>query len=1206
MPGRRPGRNAHPPPKAGSEPELRKCSSPGSDVPMNSSGKSNGAAARPSADRHTSSAYFGAMELVDDQIVFSASDLMGHLACSRLTALELHALKNGLPRPAPDSADADVLRRRGEEHEAAFLVRLQVEGRRVVELDRPGPGLQGLAAAEAATVGAMAAGSEVIYQGSFFDGRWRGHPDFLFRVDQPSARWPWSYEVCDTKLARRVKSGAILQTCSYSDHVERIQGSPPEHIHIVGGDFAMRSERLADFAAYYRRVKAGFDETVSGVQDDGYVWPVEHCGLCPWSGVCDERRRDEDHLSLVAGLRRSQARKLAAGGFPTVRALAASGEAPIRGLQTPVEQRLRAQARLQVEQRQTGTVHYELVEPVESGLGLCLLPPPSAGDVFFDLEGDPFIADDGLEYLFGVTTIDTGEPTFQPMWAHDKAAEKRAFEAFVDFVTARLERHPDLHVYHYAAYEPTALKRLMGAHGTREPEVDALLRGGVFVDLYTVVRQGIRVSQESYSLKALEPLYMGKRDGAVTSAASSIVAYEEWILGGDSRVLNEIAEYNRIDCESTWRLREWLEERRLEAEARGGAALPRPVPRNGEPPEDQAEAEAQTAALVARLTAGVPDEPVERTPEESATWLLAQLLDWHRREDRPEWWAYFSRLEMSPEELIDDAEALGELKYEGVIREVARSFVHRYSFAPDQEHKILAGSTAYDPATGKPAGTVDHIDSGLGLLDLKRGKTSVAPHPAAVIPGPPHDDRVLRRALARVGEWVAEHGIDAQGGPYRAVRDLLLHRPPRIAGHPNDLPLARPGEVLAAPLSRLALALEGGGCLPVQGPPGTGKTWAAARAVVDLVKAGRRVGITAMTHKAIGNLLDEVSAAADAAGVSIRALQKADEDDRCTSAAVECVNDNAAVEAAVAAGSVDIVAGTPWLFARDGLLGAVDVLVVEEAGQMSLANVVAVGGAAKNIILVGDPQQLAQPSKGTHPVGAGASALEHVLGGHATIPASRGILLDVTYRMHPDICGFISDAFYDRRLRSASSCEDQRVSPGPWARGTGLRWVPVEHFGNRVSSAEEAAEVARGVEALCGREWVDQDGRRRRLGLDDILVVAPCNAQVARLRAALPGGARVGTVDKFQGQQAAVVIFSMATSSADDVPRGLEFLFSLNRLNVAISRARALAVLICSPELLRVRCRTPEQMRLVNALCLLVEHSRRHAGGVDSDARSAA
>jgi uncharacterized protein len=307
---------------------------------------------------------------------------------------------------------------------------------------------------------------------------------------------------------------------------------------------------------------------------------------------------------------------------------------------------------------------------------------------------------------------------------------------------------------------------------------------------------------------------------------------------------------------------------------------------------------------------------------------------------------------------------------------------------------------------------------------------------------------------------------------------------------------------------------------------------------------------------------------------------------------VEVVGDNHLVAARLGEGRADVVAGTPWLFARPELAGAVDVLFVDEAGQMSLANVVAAGASAESIVLLGDPQQLAQPSKGAHPPGAGASALEHLLGDHATIPADRGLFLATTWRLHPALCDFVSEAFYEGRLEPDPACRTQCLDDGTWAGGAGVRWRPVHHAGNRTASAEEVTEVVRGVDALLGRRWTDRDGRRQRLGLDDILVVSPYNAQVARLRTALPPGARVGTVDRFQGQEAAVVIFSLATSSTDDLPRSVEFLYSLNRLNVAVSRARALVVLVCCPDLLRVRCRTPREMRLANALCRLAELAR--------------
>ncbi|TML58747.1 MAG: TM0106 family RecB-like putative nuclease, partial [Actinobacteria bacterium] len=1066
---------------------------------------------------------------------------------------------------------------------------LRSEGREVIEIAGDHRSLAGLRRAAADTEAALRAGAELVYQATFFDGRWLGHADFLRRVDTPTDLGPFGYEVLDTKLARRVKAAALLQTAAYSAQLAGVQGVAPERMHVVLGDRSEESYLVREFAAYHRMIQRRLEDAAMGEPLATYPDPVEHCGVCRWAEVCDSRRRADDHLSLVAGMRRDQTRKLAAAGIETVAALARTDvDDRVPGVSAPSLDRLTHQAELQIRQRTTGQVHYELLAPDGPGRGLGALPPPSAGDLFFDIEGDPFAEGDGLEYLFGVVELVEGAPRYHAFWAHSRADEKRAFEQLVDFFVARLDRRPDLHVYHYAPYEPTALKRLMGRHGTREDEVDRLLRGQVLVDLYQVVRQGVRVSQESYSIKKLEPLYAPAREGPIADGGSSIVAYEGWLESGDAQVLEALAAYNEADCVSAWRLRDWLEARRDELEARLGEAPPRPEPPDtAEGSEQLAVALAETEALVHRLTAGIPDDPAARSPDEHARWLLAQLLNWHRREAKPEWWAYYHRLALNDEELADDPDAIGGLVYEGVVNRVKRSLVHRYRFDPSQEHKIAAGTRPLDPRTEEPAGLLAHIEAAEGVLHLMRGERSDAPHPTSVVPPKPIDTGVQRRALARLAQWVLDHGIATPAGEHSAARDLLLSMPPRVQGHMGGA-LTRPGESDLDAARRLALSLDGG-CLPVQGPPGSGKTWIGARMIVELVRAGRRVGISATSHRAIGNLLDEVCRYAADAGVEVRALQKANEHERCSSPCVRFADSNAVVDEALAGGAVDVVAGTPWLFAREQLDGAFDVLFVDEAGQMSLANALAVAGSARNLVLLGDPQQLAQPSKGTHPPGADRSALEHLLGEHATIPADRGLFLRTTWRLHPLVCGFVSEAFYEGRLTADPSCARQDVDGPLPLGGAGLRHLPVPHRGNRSCSPEEAGVVADAVADLLGRPWTGCRGDTRPLALGDVLVVAPYNAQVAELARQLPAGARVGTVDKFQGQEGAVVVFSMATSGADDLPRTVEFLYSLNRLNVAVSRARALAVLVASPALLQLRCRTPGQMRLANALCRLVE-----------------
>jgi predicted RecB family nuclease len=1168
------------------------------------------------------------MQEIGGVLVLSPSDLSGFLACPHLTQLERQVAAGLLARPLIDDPDGDVRARRGDEHEQAELARLRALHRGVVEIPRPDSSTQALRAAEAATLAAMAAGAPVIYQASFFDGRWRGHADFLLRVETPTVLGPWGYEVADTKLAHRARPEALLQLCAYSEQVARLQGVWPEEMAVVTGDGERHRYRVADAAAYWRSARARLEAVVDGGLAATYPERIGHCDLCSWAEVCDARRRADDHLSLVAGMRRSAITALGRVGVTTAAALAVRPlGAPVRGMGQASADRMREQARLQLRQRADGRVRYELLLPdrdldtgsddeadeadeadegdeadahdgvaVAEARGLALLPPPSPGDLFFDIEGDPWVGDAGLEYLWGVVSTPAGgPPSYRALWAHTPAQERGAFEAFVDLVMAGLDADPDLHVYHYAPYEATALKKLMGRHGTREAEVDRLLRGKVLVDLYRVVRQGVRVSQEGYGLKKLEPLYLGPRQGGITDGGSSIAAYEGWLESGDQGVLDALADYNELDCRSTLCLRDWLEDRRAELVTFTGADPGRPPPADGLAPEAQAQTEAHTAALAARLVAGLPDDGEERTAEQQARWLLAQLLDWHRRESRPEWWAWYDRRGRSEDELADDADSLAPLTYVGEAGRVKRSVVHRYGFPP-QEHKMAVGDKPLDPATEKPAGEVMAVDSVAGTIDLKRGLTSNAPHPRALVPAKPVDTAVLRDGVARVAEHVlGTSDGSAPSGPYRAALDLLARRPPACAGHPPGAPLAAGGEAGADAVRRLVPTLAGG-WLAVQGPPGSGKTSAGAAVIVDAVRRGARVGVTGPSHRAIANLLSAACARAGDEGVALSAVQRTnDQADVVRSPCVVWADSPGSVADALAAGGVDVVAGTAWHFARQDIAGALDLLVVDEAGQVSLANVVAMSGAAPDLVLLGDPQQLAQPTKGVHPCGAEVSALGHVMAGAATVAADRGVFLDRSYRMHPEVCRFVSDVAYDGRLEADPACARQRVDHGPVVAGSGLRWLRVASEGNRTASGEEAVAVAAVVHALVGRPYTDHRGGRRLLTLDDVLVISPYNAQVARLAAALPPGARVGTVDRFQGQEAPVVVYSMAASSAEEVPRGVEFLFSLNRLNVAVSRARAMAVLVCSPALLQARCSSPDQLRLVNALCRFTELARQGA-----------
>jgi uncharacterized protein len=460
----------------------------------------------------------------------------------------------------------------------------------------------------------------------------------------------------------------------------------------------------------------------------------------------------------------------------------------------------------------------------------------------------------------------------------------------------------------------------------------------------------------------------------------------------------------------------------------------------------------------------------------------------------------------------------------------------------------------------------------------------------------------MRGALGRLADHVIGAGSIAGPGADRAARDLVLRHAPRVAGMEPGAPLVAAGEAPLDAARRIVLGLESS-VLPIQGPPGTGKTYTGARMIVELVRAGRQVGVTAQSHRVITNLLDAVARAATAEGIAVRIGQRCDSPDGAsTDPSVERISVSDAVAPGLVADRWDVVGGTSWLWAREDLAGAVGVLFVDEAGQVSLATVCSMAGAADSVVLLGDPNQLPQVSQGTHPEGAAASAHEHLVGDAKTIAPDRGLFLGTTYRLHPDVNAFISDAFYEGRLGTDPANERQLIAPGEPVGGTGVRFQPRSHTGNGNRSRDEAAWIAEVIAGLEGRSWTDRDGVTRPLAVEDVLVVAPYNAQVVEIahqvERRLGRRPNVGTVDMFQGREAPVAIYSMTTSAPEDAPRDLEFLYSGNRLNVAMSRARGLAVLVASPALLRVACRTPEQIRLVNALCRLVEIAELQQAGL--------
>ena len=1124
------------------------------------------------------------MHAADGELQLSASDLVNHLACRHLTALNLAVTAGERKAPFRRDRMLELLVERGLAHERSYIEHLEAAGLQVTRID--GAGIQ--AGPVDDTVAAMRAGAEVIVQGALTDGRWSGRADILRRVDAPSGLGPWSYEVYDTKLSRETKGGTILQLSLYSDLAASVQGRPPEHMYVVPpwSGFQAQRFRIDDYAAYYRLVRRDLEGSLAqDAQACTYPDPKPHCDVCRWRHDCEARRRDDDHLCLVAGISGTQTRELQSRGIGSTAALAVEtlplGWKPERGAAQSY-QRVREQARVQVEARKQQRPFYETL-PLEPERGLARLPGPSPGDVFFDFEGDSFAGEGGLEYLFGyVYDDDAGEQQYTGLWALDREAERANFQQFVDWVMERWRRHPDMHVYHFAPYEPSAMKRLMGRYATREDEVDRMLRAGLFVDLYRVVRDGILAGVESYSIKKLEAFYEYERFVDLDDANDSLYKVESALELADAPGITEedkrdVEGYNRDDCISTLRLRDWLEGIRTGL-TDGGEQIERPASKDGDPSEPLNERRQRFQALAEHIAQGVPADRDERSEEQHARWVLANVLDWHWREDKVDYWEHYRLSVLSVEDLADERQAVANLAFLERVGGTDRAPIHRYRYE-DQETDLRGGASLRNDG-GSPLGTLVDIDLQARTVDIKKRQDTAEVHPEAAYAFDRYPTDGLADSLLRLGEHVAGNGIGGSGA-YGAARDLLLRRPPRLGGHP----IRAAGETGLAAALRIGPWLQST-VLPIQGPPGSGKTYTGGRMIADLVHRGKRVGITANSHKVIRNLMDEVIEAVDERGIAIKAIQRCQPEDFVVGQGrIALAEDNPAVSNALDNGT-QLVGGSAWLWTTPEAAGAVDVLFVDEAAQMSLANVLAVSQAADSLVLLGDPQQLEQPTKGSHPDGAGVSALAHLLDGRQTIEEDRGLFLEETRRLHPDVCEFTSEVFYQDKLSPHQGMEQQRViSDGP-VSGTGLRLLSVTHEGNRNSSSEEADRVAELYRRLTdgGSAWVDDKGETRPITNDDVLIIAPYNAQVAKLLDRMPG-ARIGSVDRFQGQEAPVVIYSMATSTPEEAPRGMEFLFSLNRLNVATSRARCVCVLVASPALFAPECRTPRQMQLANAFC---------------------
>lgn len=1186
------------------------------------------------------------MYLVDGTVVTSASDLKKASECefAFLRELDVKLGRDTLFEPVADPM-LERAGRLGDEHEHRVLESYRERfGAGVVEIERPDlRDADQVAAAVAATLAAFEAGAPVVFQATFVDDGFVGFADFIVR--QPDGR----YLVQDSKLARRARVTALLQLAAYAAQLDRLGIPRADTVELLLGDGTTSTHRLDDIEPVYRLRRARLEQIVAErVAADGPVaWGDPRYtldGRCP---TCDLEVQAHRDVLLVAGLRITQRSALFDAGIDTLDELATS-EGPVHGILDATIESHRIQARLQLQAEAAeraadaaGTRSPDdppLPPPVvvRDAASLAAIPEPDAGDLFFDFEGDPLYTegaanDWGLDYLFGM--VDTQE-RFTPLWAHSFAEERVALEQFLALVAARRAAHPNMHIYHYASYERTHLLTIAARHGVGEAAVDQLLADGVLVDLYPIVKRAVRVGSRSYSIKKLEPLYMGTelREAEVKSGGDSILEYvrarELLATGGldpatglsgaaaAQHVLDDLADYNRYDCVSTLRLRDWLL-----AIAREHGVQPVPESLLIEAAKAAGKVyEASPLAVELQRLAGPPDDP-ERDADHTALALAAAAIDYHDRESKSFWWGHFFRVEQPIEAwedhrdvlVVDPARSAMTQRWyrEDQHRTDRREVLLRGRVAPGSrfgvgaELFVLYDSPAPFPRQGLRPGSrtpnsvrvLEVLDDGLLVEERSVAGSTWSELPMAVVPGTPPPAGRQRDAIL---EWAQELSSSYPfTWPANPAIDVLRRTPPRTRSAAGLAPLADHDYVPAVIASLLDLDDS---FLAVQGPPGTGKTYVASHTIAELVtRHGWRIGVVAQSHAVVENVLDSVVRA----GLAPDLVAKAPKDPREPGdhAYTIITKDGVAEYTAANAASGFVVGGTAWDFANADRVPrrSLDLLVIDEAGQFSLAATIASSVAARNLLLLGDPQQLPQVSQGNHPEPVDESALGWVADGHDVLPAEYGYFLAESRRMHPAVAEPVSHLSYDGELHShpvASLRSLEGVEPG-------LVPVPVLHSGNATASPEEAGVVVELVGELLGRAWVDATEAAsvaRPLGQCDLIVVTPYNAQLSLVRAALDDAGYadipVGTVDKFQGQEAAVAIVTLAASSAAAAPRGIEFLLLQNRLNVAISRAKWAAYLVYSPGLVDTLPRTPEGVAQLSAFVRLV--------GADVEAADAA
>jgi predicted RecB family nuclease len=1168
-------------------------------------------------------------KLSHSDYIYSPSDLILYMSSPFASWME--RLKIDHPEQVKDivndqDAMLGLLAEKGNVHEADYLAYLiaQHGKENVAMIER------NMATASKKTSEAMAQGHAIIFQAYLERDAFKGYADFLIKRPGQSDLGDYYYEAWDTKLSKTTRPYFIIQLCCYSWMLEKIQGRLPEEVVVVLGNKNEDRLRIAPYFAYFENLKKQFLRTQENFSSKPGQMPDpaysnDHGN---WGTYAKALMQQSDSLAMVANIRKSQIKKLSDVGVNTLTDLAQASMPYVKGISPDTLAKIKAQAAIQLDSKNSDKPKFRVLYE-DQGKGLSALPPASANDVFFDIEGHPLM-DGGLEYLWGVSYHNLTAPqgkqyAFKDWWAHNQDQEKLAFEGFIDWAYVRWQADRNMHIYHYASYEITAIKKLSNRYDSRVDLVTELLEAKVFIDLFRLVQNGLLIGVPNYSIKSVEHLYRANRTTEVANGGDSVVFYEDWRESGGAEdwqtklegyqawrtkpeqfnwknwpALREIRDYNIDDCESTLELVGWLREQQeqhnISYQVAGSTLL---VDAEA---SDRSESNKQNREVLRtrqkQLITAFEQDPTLKTDVYAK--LLISLLHFYSREKKPLTWAYYQRLEKNDEELSDDETVISDIVLTSKLID-GDKLVCIATFSLDQPIRKDKIKSATIKNTNVKANKIsfDEIDVHTGQITFE----IKAEYDAALQQSPlsllgddsPVNTEGLENELCRVTEAYFE----TRQLP-KALQTIFDQTKPRFENELTPLPVTRqlyPDNATYAAAITHAIKSMDESCLCIQGPPGAGKTFTAKFVIMSLIASGQRVGIMSNSHAAILNLFEQLAQALPNTLMAkiggFETAQAFEETYPVDSYPNFKYRGTMTFTKAQPYEIFKVIGATVYGFAKEITRDhPLNYLFVDEASQVALANLVVASGAAKNIILMGDQMQLEQPIQGSHPENAGASALEFMLKTHAVIPEDKGIFLERTYRMHQAVCQPLSEIVYEGKLHADTDNRKQAIvvpMPKLITKQNGILPILVKHQGNTQSSQEEVDKIKAIIAELKTAQFIDKDQVTHPITEESILIVAPYNMQVNLLIEQLGPNYKIGTIDKFQGQEAPVVIISMAVSDVDDSPRGLDFIFDKNRLNVAISRAKALAIVVANQGLNDCSVNSLVQMEKVGFFCRLMQ-----------------